>query len=200
MSLSRWRSSPATCITSRTRWRPHTTPPPRSWPWGRGSGTSSSGVRLPFSWAETAAGSPQKIGSVVLIQPEGGSPSWQSSACLGRWTPQLTALLLPLRSAPGQAVAAAEGHGGGAEPTPGGDRKNGGQAERADSAAGAGERMSCPLGTGRMDDASPVGDPWFGACEWHLSLPCAWTRSGGGRQQSNPRWNRCSTHWRSSGE
>lgn len=53
----------------------------------------------------------------------------------------LMVLLLSLPSAPGQAIAAAEGHGGGAEPSPGGDCQNGGQAGRADSAAGAGELM-----------------------------------------------------------
>lgn len=26
----------------------------------------------------------------------------------------------------------------------------------------------------------PLETLGFGACEWHLSLPCAWTRSGGG--------------------
>jgi len=116
----------------------------------------------------------------------------------------LMALLLPLPSAPGQAVAAAEGHGGGAESTPGGDCQNGGQAVRADSAAGAGEpAVCCPgqpscLGVGRVTCPLEVHglEPVDTVCLPSVSGP----RSDGGQQQSSLKWNHCSTRWRSSGE
>ncbi|KAM6121239.1 uncharacterized protein FYW35_005034, partial [Pterocles gutturalis] len=93
----------------------------------------------------------------------------------------LTVLLLPLPSAPGRAVAAAEGYGGGVEPVPGGDGQNGGQAGQGDSAAGAGEPTLCPLPSPTLLSGCgvyvlPAGGPWSGAHEWRLSLLCVWTQ------------------------
>lgn len=111
-SWIRWSGTPAACRSCPPAWRPHTSAPPSSGSWASGSRTSSSEV------------------------PRGprGPPSLPSVRA-GR---RAAVSLLRARSAAGEAGPAAAGHGGGAEPAPGGHREDGGAPGRAEPAAGAG--------------------------------------------------------------
>lgn len=112
-SWIRWSGTPAACRSCPPAWRPHTSAPPSSGSWASGSRTSSSEV------------------------PRGprGPPSLPSVRAGRR---AAVSLLRAARSAAGEAGPAAAGHGGGAEPAPGGHREDGGAPGRAEPAAGAG--------------------------------------------------------------